>query len=471
MNLQGGAYAVVSVNFNDPKVQEKLKQMVREEEKNQPKNTNPRNQENIEQKYKNSILDSAVLKISNRINKYGVSETSIQKLSSLDKIIISMPGVKDISELRQIIETVGVLDFKLVSEEATNLLYTIKSQADKEGKKIFDQNWRLLPEYQAKIDAVIPDTESLLSSSKDKWGEEANQREVLMVFKESLLGHSPEIESASAETNETGKYVVNFTLSSKDTKTWATVTEKNVKKRIAIVLDNVILEAPYVNEKIPSGRSQITLGNAPLEELNNLALILRSGSLSVPLEISEEHTVGASLGLDTVQKGIKSLIYATILVLGFMMIWYSLGGIIADIAVVLNILLLISGLALFKGTLTLPGIGGIILTIGMAVDCNVIIYERIKEEYRAGKTFKTAVFLGYNRAFWTVVDSNITAFLAGIGLSIFGTGPVKGFAVTLCLGIVTTLFTGLFVSKLIFDSILSIKDFNNLRPLVLIRGK
>jgi protein-export membrane protein SecD len=400
-----------------------------------------------------------------------LSETSIQKLSDQEKIIINLPGVKEATELRQIIETVGVLEFKLVSEEGNSVFNEIYNREISQGHKIFDRQRKLLPQLKAELEVKIPDVEVLLKSNRDKWGSEQDEREVLVVEKESLLGKNVKITTATVEPDQFGNYTINFTLDNEDAQQWAKVTGDNINREIAIILDDVVLTNPTVQERIPNGRSQITLGNAPYEQLKTLALILRSGSLNVPLEISEEHTVGASLGKDTIESGLFAIFIGLILVLAFMIIWYSGGGIIADFAMLLNLFLLICGLALFRATLTLPGIAGVILTVGMAVDANVIIFERIKEEFRSGKTFKTSVQLGFDKAFWTIMDANLTTFAAGFGLSLFGTGPIKGFAVTLCLGIIISLFTALFVSRLIFDILLNIFDFKSLRLLSLARGK
>lgn len=462
LDLQGGAYAVVKVIFDDPKLKEQYPNGVPTEEKS-------------------AMFDSAILKIENRIDKYGVAETSIQKLKEQEKIVINLPGVKEATELRQIIETVGVLEFKYVSDKGTEALYKIIEEAKNENKRFLGPDGKLTPEYLQKLQAEVPDVIALPQSDKDRWGVEKIKRNMIAVEKESLLRKKDadgkvkdiKITSASVDQNNMGQNVVNFVLADEDAKEWARITEEAAKdqRRIAIILDDVVLQDPVVREKIPNGRSQITLGNSPIEELRTLALVLRSGSLDVPLEISEEHTVGASLGRDTIEKGLYAILFGFIFVLVFMIFWYNVGGIIADIAMILNLLLLVGGLALFRGTLTLPGIAGIILTVGMAVDANVIIFERIKEEFRSGKTFKTALHLGYDKAFWTIMDANITTFLAGIGLTLFGTGPIKGFAVTLCLGIVMSLFTSLFVSRLLFDSLLGIFEFKSLRVLSLVRGK
>ncbi len=449
LDLQGGAYALVSLDYNSKVVQDQFKGKV------------------ITQKDKDSLMDSVIIKIENRINRFGLSETSIQKLSQQDKILISLPGVKEATELRQIIETVGILEFKLVSKEGSGELRNLYDTYKKQGIYIFDdKEKKLLPDYLTMLLSKVPDVEVLPVSSKDKWGVESEDMGYIVVKKESLLKNA-KIESANVDQNQLGQNVVDFTLDDNSAKTWAIVTEQAAKNQdqIAIILDNTVLHSPSVREKIPNGRSQITLGDSPLEVLNTLALILRSGSLDVPLEISEENTVGASLGRDTIEKGVWAIFFGVIFVFGFMILYYSGGGLIANFTVVLNILLLMAGYSLFKATLTLPGIAGIILTVGMAVDANVIIYERIKEEFRSGKTFKTAVSLGFDRAFWTILDSNLTTFAAGIGLSIFGTGAVKGFAVSLCLGIVTTLFASLFGTRLIFESLVTIHEFKSIRIL------
>ncbi len=446
LDLQGGAYAVVSVNFDHPSVEGKF----------------------TTEKEKTDALDNAVLMIENRINKFGVSETTIQKIKDQNKIVINLPGVKEATELRKIIETVGVLEFKVVSKEGSELLSNLKRKYDLEGNAFINTKGQIVPEIIAQLP---PDTEVLPVANKDKWGDDLDNTPYLVVQKESLLGDSPEVENATVDPDNLGRYVVNFTLKGDAVDKWARATRENIGRQIAIILDDVILQSPVVQSEIPNGRSQVSLGSLSFEELSDMAKILRSGSLNVPLEIAEENTVGASLGKDTIKMGLTAITIGFTLVVLFMMVYYSLGGFVADIALFLNFFFLVSGLAMFSGTLTLPGIAGIILTMGMAVDANVIIYERVKEEMRAGKTFNTAMILGYEKAFWTILDSNITTFAAAIGISLFGTGPIKGFAVTLCIGIVTTLFTALFITKLMWDSILSKSNFKTLRPLSLLRGK
>jgi len=228
------------------------------------------------------------------------------------------------------------------------------------------------------------------------------------------------------------------------------ITGENVKKRLAIVLDGVVHSAPTIQEKISGGQAQIT-GSFTMEEARDLAIVLRAGALPAPVKILEERTVGPSLGQDSIDMGLWSSIISGILVICFMIFYYKLSGIVADIALILNLVLLLGALAAFKATLTLPGIAGIVLTIGMAVDANVLIFERTREEIRTGKTPRAAIEAGYNKALLTILDSNVTTLVAALFLFGFGTGPIKGFAVTLTIGIIVSMFTAIFVTRILFD--------------------
>ncbi|MCK9197862.1 MAG: protein translocase subunit SecD, partial [Syntrophales bacterium] len=228
------------------------------------------------------------------------------------------------------------------------------------------------------------------------------------------------------------------------------ITGENVKKRLAIVLDGVIHSAPVIQERISGGNAQIT-GSFTMDEAKDLAIVLRAGALPAPVTILEERTVGPSLGQDSIDKGLWSTIIGLMLVVLFMMIYYKASGLVANFALILNIVILFGTLAAFRATLTLPGIAGIVLVIGMAVDANVLIFERIREEVRAGKTPRAAIEAGYGKAFLTILDSNVTTLIAALFLFGFGTGPVKGFAVTLTIGIIASMFTAIFVTRIIFD--------------------
>lgn len=446
LDLQGGAYAVVTLNFDHPSVEGKA----------------------TTDADKAAALDNAVLMIENRINKFGVSEVSIQKIKEQHKIVINLPGVKETSDLRKIIETVGVLEFKVVSKEGSELLSELKRKYDSEGKMFVDNKGNINLEI---LSQLPPDTEALRVSNKDKYGEDYSQVPFIVVSKESLLGDNPKVKSATVDPDNLGRYVINFTLEGEAVDRWAKATRENIGRQIAIILDDVVLQSPVVQSEIPNGRSQVTLGNLSYEELDDMAKILRSGSLNIPLEIAEENTIGASLGKDSIRSGLFALLVGVIITVVFMIFVYSLGGIVADIALVFNLFFLLAGMGMFNGTLTLPGIAGIILTLGMAVDSNVLIYERVKEEFRSGKSFTTSITLGYEKAFWAIMDGNITTFIAAIGISLFGTGAIKGFAVTLCMGVVSTLFTSLFITRLIWDTINSGTNFKTLRAVSLFRGK
>jgi preprotein translocase subunit SecD len=246
---------------------------------------------------------------------------------------------------------------------------------------------------------------------------------------------------------------VSINFDKKGARDFERITGENVNQRLAIVLDDTVASAPVIQEKIAGGQARIT-GDFTLEEAKDLAIVLRAGALPAPVNILEERTVGPSLGADSIRKGLISMLIGGILVVVFMIVYYKGAGIIADVALILNIILIAGGLAAAKATLTLPGIAGIILTIGMAVDANVIIFERIREEMALGRTARAAVDAGYKRASLTILDANVTTLIAAVVLFQFGTGPVKGFAVTLSLGVIASLFTALVLSRLVFDYIL-----------------
>jgi preprotein translocase subunit SecD len=245
---------------------------------------------------------------------------------------------------------------------------------------------------------------------------------------------------------------VSITFDAKGGREFERITGENVKKRMAIVLDNSIYSAPVIQERISGGRAQIT-GTFSTQEANDLAIVLRAGALPAPLKIIQDLTVGPSLGQDSIDKGVQATLIAGAIVVAFMVVYYKLSGVIADFALILNLVCLIGALSALNATLTLPGIAGIVLTIGMGVDSNVLIFERIREELRQGKPVRLAVDGGYDKALLTIVDSHVTTLITGVALFLFGTGPIKGFAVTLCLGIAINLFTALVGTKVIFDII------------------
>jgi len=236
---------------------------------------------------------------------------------------------------------------------------------------------------------------------------------------------------------------------------WADITGANVGRRIAIILDNVVQSAPVVRERIVGGRSQITMGRGRIEDAHDLTLVIRAGALPAPIEIVEERTVGPTLGSDSIRAGIRAIYIGAIVVFIFMIFYYHLSGIIADIAVIINIILILAVLSLFNATLTLPGIAGLVLVVGTSVDANVLIFERIREELAAGKTLKTAISAGFSNAFRTILDANLTTLLMAVILYFFGTGPIKGFGITLSIGILANFFTAIVFTRFMLDWITS----------------
>ncbi len=255
---------------------------------------------------------------------------------------------------------------------------------------------------------------------------------------------------SGADPRTAGKPVIDLEFDREGARIFSKVTGYNIKKRLAIVLNDKVYTAPVIQTKIRNGRAMIT-GINDIEEAKIITIVLKAGALPVPLKIIEERTVGPSLGEDSIRKGLTAMIIGLLVVMVFMLIYYKFAGLVADIALLLNILILMAALALVHATLTLPGIAGIILTIGMAVDANVLIYERIREEIRAGRTVRMAIEAGYSRAILTIIDANITTLVAAIVLYYFGTGPIRGFAVTLSLGLVVSMYTAIIVTRMIFD--------------------
>ena len=359
-------------------------------------------------------VDRAVEVIRNRVDQIGVSEPLIQK-EGTKWIVVQLPGIKDPDDAKKKIGTTGLLEFKLVDETG---------------------------DIEKALEGKIPKGDILLYDKENK--------PYLLKDEQLMTGASLANAKMSLGGGSFGSEIsVDFTLTDEGSKIFAKITGSNIGKRLAIILDGRVISAPTINSKI-SRRGQIT-GSFDDKEAKNLALLLRSGSLPVPLNIISENVVGPSLGADSIKKGLYSGMIGLLAVLIIMGVYYKFSGVIADIGLLCNILYLMGGITLVGATLTMPGIAGIILTIGMSVDSNVLILERIREELRTGKTVRAAVDAGYNRAFWTVIDSHVTTLITALILFVFGTGPIKGFAVTLSMGCAISLFTAVVVTKVIFD--------------------
>ncbi len=354
--------------------------------------------------------------IRNRIDEFGVKEPTIQ-IHGGDSLLIQLPGKVDRNRALKLIEQTAFLEFKLVEEDE---------------QKLRDALGGNVPEgYEL---AYLDDVPFLLNKDAAITG--ADLADAKSGFDSNMLPN------------------VNLRLNSQGTKKFADVTKKNVGKRLAIVLDGKIKTAPSIREPIPSGEAQIT-GRFSVEEAKDIALVLRAGSLPCPLNLEEERTVGPLLGSDSIRRGVSSIILGAALVALFMLIYYLLGGFIAVVSLVLDLLFVLAGLSLLKATLTLPGIAGMILTLGMAVDANVLIFERIREEFRQGKPISLAVKNGFDKAKRTIFDANITTLIAALFLFIYGTGPIRGFATTLFLGIIASIFTAVFIGRTVFSLILN----------------
>jgi len=362
--------------------------------------------------------------IRNRIDQFGVSEPSIQQQGE-NRILVQLPGVQDPARAKALIGKTALLEFKLV-DERTDAESALRS-------------------------GPPPGSEILYQRRVDKQTREERKVPFLVQKKAAITGRDVATARVSIDQNTSEPYVsVDFNASG--ARAFSELTDANVGKRLAIVLDGNIHSAPQIRERIPSGRAQIT-GGFSTEEATDLAIVLRAGALPAPVQVLEERTVGPSLGADSIRQGMIAIFASTALVFLFMLIYYRLSGFIADVALGLNLLLLMATMAGFHATLTLPGIAGIALTIGMAVDTNILIFERIREELHAGKTVRGAIDAGFSRAFKTVIDTHVTVLVSGLILFQFGTGPVKGFAVTLMIGIAVSLFTAVFFTRLLFDLI------------------
>lgn len=304
-----------------------------------------------------------------------------------------------------------------------------------------------------KVRNILGNYEFVWKNRPDVYNEEP-YHEIMLVEKKAVLDGTSIVEanaSLAGESSAAGGWEVPFELDREGGRTFAEVTGKNVGKRLAIILDNKLYMAPNIQVRIPNGRGVITLGGGSPDEARDLAIVLKAGALEAPLEIMEKRIIGPSLGTDSIEKGVMSAMIGFALVVIFMITWYKLSGLFAVIALILNFIFTLASLSAFGGTLTLPGIAGVILTIGMAVDANIIIFERIKEEILERNTIFSAINSGYERAFTTIFDSNITTFIAGITLYQFGTGAVRGFALTLMIGIMWSMYTAVVVTRLLAD--------------------
>ena len=424
-----------------------------------------------EQLVRDTAVEQTIKTIRNRADRFGVAEPTIARRGTTN-ILIQLPGVKDPERAISMIGKTAQLEFKIVEEGPTAAFSGIADADLPEGvvrrNYSFDGPTGPTPEVYFEVPEL--------------------HREAMRSVLEPLVGEQNEIAFEELATDDgsklhrtyvlrrsagiTGDYLTNATVQQnpdipsdfyvamdfdpKGAQIFAALTEQNARRRMAIVLDNKVSSAPRIEGRIAGGSARITLGGIGdsqkrYEEANDLSLVLKAGALPAPVEIREKRQVGKTLGQQSVEMGVLAITVGGIIVFFFMLFYYQGSGLIANIALILNVILVMALLALFEATLTLPGMAGIVLTIGMAVDANVIIFERIREELGVGKTPRAAIESGYGKAFSTILDAIVTTFIAGVVLMQYGSGPVRGFAVTLMAGILCSMFTAIYVTRVVFD--------------------
>jgi len=373
--------------------------------------------EEIKRLQENSVVQ-ALETIRSRVDEFGVTEPTILRQGER-RILIQLPGIDDPQRAIDLVKRTAVLRFMLVDEGAS-------------------------------VDNVPTGDVVLYGKEYDPATRRVTRTPYVLRDRVMLTGDT--IKDARVRyDSQFGRPYVSLEFDKIGARIFEQVTAENVNRRLAIVLDENVYSAPNIRERIAGGRAEIT-GDFTPDEAADLAIVLRAGSLPASVQVLQKWTVSPTLGTDSIRKGLMSIAFGFCLVILFMIFYFRFAGIVANIALILNLLVIMASLALFQATLTLPGIAGIVLTIGMAVDANVLIFERIKEEQRTGKTVRAAIDAGYSKAFLTIVDANITTLIAALVLFQFGTGQVKGFAVTLTIGVITSMFTAIFVSRTIFEA-------------------
>ena len=358
-------------------------------------------------------IEQSIQIVERRVYQLGTVEPLIQRQGA-DRILVQVPGLQDPSRLKELLGKTAKMEFRMVDT-------TVSPDQAQQGR-------------------VPPDSEVLMSSTSPK---------IPYVIKKQILVSGGDLTDAQPGFDQrSGEPIVSFRFNTSGARKFAQATSENVGQPFAIVLDNEVISAPVIREPITGGSGQIS-GSFTVQQANDLAILLRAGALPAPLTVIEERTVGPGLGQDSIEKGELAAYVGSIMVIVFMLVTYRLFGVFANVAVAINVAMIFGVLSLLNATLTLPGIAGIVLTVGIAVDSNVLIYERIREELRGGRNAISAIDAGFKRALSTILDSNITTFIAAAVLFYIGTGPVRGFAVTLGIGIITTVFTAFTLTRLI----------------------
>jgi protein-export membrane protein SecD len=412
-------------------------------------------------------LNQSIEVIRNRIDEFGVSEPSITSQGT-DRVVVELPGVKDVDRAKDLIGKTAKLEFKMVDDKAMspNAVGALVADAEKTGNVTYKEGQKF-SEYVAKINELVKgkipgDDEIAFERKTVPGGTQSGQPSVripyLLKSRAGLTGD--DLQDASVTINqEKQSPEVAFSLNPRGGAIFGTLTGENIGHAMAIVLDNIVYSVPVIQSRIDGGHGVITLGRGNnddmMKEAKDLAIVLRAGALPAQLEFLEQRVVGPSLGQDSIKKGAMASLVGAAAVFIFVAVYYQVSGLIAVFSLILNVLFVLAILVGLEATLTLPGIAGIALTVGIAVDSNVVIYERIREELALGKRPSGAIEAGFQKAFRTIMDANVANAVAALVLLMYGTGPIKGFAVTLLIGIVTTLFTAVFVCKVIFDAYLA----------------
>lgn len=446
-------------------------------------------------------MDRAMEILRNRVDQFGVAEPIIQRQGE-DRILIQLPGLLDKGRAVQLIGQTAQLEFRLVKQASearqvvdrlnralagrssdlpdslladsisvanplTDLFFDYPDMSRFGGPTILESDFPKVVSLlkSVNVDSLIPRDATIGFSTQPETFEQGQTGRVLYV-----MSRRPEM-TGDAVSNAIMKFGldprspnspgVSMTLNNKGTNVFRKVTGANVGRQLAIVLDGKVASAPVIRDRIPTGQAQIT-GRFSDAEAKDLAIILRAGALPAPVRVIEERTVGPSLGKDSVASGVRAAVVGTLLVCLFMLVYYRASGLVALISLMLNLFFLFAGLAALRGTLTLPGIAGIVLTIGMSVDANILIFERIREELRAGKSVRQALDNGFDRAWRTILDANVTTLISALVLYRFGSGPIKGFAITLGIGLIANLFTAVFVARMIFEAFLARRSVRTL---------
>jgi len=417
------------------------------------------------QEIREKTLNQSIEVIRNRIDEFGVAEPAIASQGT-DRVVVELPGVKEVERAKDLIGRTAKLEFRIVNDKtmSTAQVAALIQEIEKEKGIAFKGGDQKFSDYVRQINEAakgkVPEgSEIAFERPRSITGELSPEGRIPYLLFSKVEVTGDDLQDAQVQINpENQQPNVGFSLNPRGAALFDKLTGDHVGERLAIVLDNIVHSAPVIQTRIGGGRGQITLGSGGgetmLKEAKDLAIVLRAGALPAQLDFLEQRVIGPSLGQDSIKKGAMAAVFGALAVFVFIAWYYRFSGVIAVVSLVLNVLFVLASLVGLEATLTLPGIAGIALTVGIAVDSNVVIYERIREELRAGKNIFGAVEHGFGKAFRTIMDANVTNAAAAIVLFMYGTGPIKGFAVTLLIGIVTTLVTAVFVCRVLFDAYL-----------------